>query len=93
MGCNNYKNVSGNTLEKKSSLTDLLMWFLCAWVFWRVVVGVFGCKSSTDTWQKFQPACVCSSNTALISPGAAVPADSPAAADTGSAAGTAGAVP
>lgn len=57
------------------------------------MAGVFGCKSSTDTWQKFQPACVCSSNTALISPGAAVPADSPAAADTGSAAGTAGAVP
>lgn len=30
------------------------MWFLCAQVFWRAVVGVgvFGCKSSTDTWQK-----------------------------------------
>lgn len=44
-------------LEKKSSLTDLLMWFLCARVFWRVV---FGCQSSADSWQKSfsQPVCV-----------------------------------
>lgn len=36
-------------LAKRSCLTDLLEQFLCARVFWRVLGGVFGCKSALVT--------------------------------------------